>query len=128
MLRERVRVADGRDPQPSAAMLDSQSARSHQGGEAIGHDAGKRVRGRKRHLRAGLPAVTHSASVQDRAGAKPVLTGVRELFPQVGPVWVDGGYVNVVDAGPVGWAAEREGLAIVPSVRRNLVRVRAGSC
>ncbi|MFF2951462.1 transposase, partial [Kitasatospora sp. NPDC057965] len=49
-LRDRVRVADGRDPQPSAAILDSQSARSHQGGAAIGYDAGKRVRGRKRHL------------------------------------------------------------------------------
>ncbi|WP_455583734.1 hypothetical protein [Kitasatospora griseola] len=66
--------------------------------------------------------------MQDRAGAKLVLTGVRELFPQVGLVWVDGGYVNVVDAGLVGRAAESEGLAIVPSVRRNFVRVRAGSC
>ncbi|GJF35072.1 hypothetical protein KNE206_77720 [Kitasatospora sp. NE20-6] len=68
-LRDRVRVADGRDPQPSAAVLDSQSARSHQGGQAIGYDAGKRVRGRKRHLLVDtcglvLRAVAHSASVQ----------------------------------------------------------------
>ncbi len=122
-LRERVRVADGRDPQPSAAVLDSQSARSHQGGQAIGYDAGKRVRGRKRHLLVDtcglvLRAVVHSASVQDRAGAKLVLAGIRELFPQVGLVWVDGGYVNVVDAGLVGWAAEHEGLEIV-AVPRN---------
>ncbi|GGL42910.1 hypothetical protein GCM10014719_50330 [Planomonospora parontospora subsp. antibiotica] len=40
-----VRAAEGRDPQPSAAVLDSQSVRSCQGGEAIGLDAGKRVRG-----------------------------------------------------------------------------------
>ncbi|WP_203232773.1 IS5 family transposase [Streptantibioticus cattleyicolor] len=122
-LRDRVRVADGRDPQPSAAVLDSQSARSHQGGQAIGYDAGKRVRGRKRHLLVDtcglvLRAVVHSASVQDRAGAKLVLAGVRELFPQVGLVWVDGGYVNVIDAGLVGWAAEHEGLEIV-AVPRN---------
>ncbi|WP_443047620.1 transposase [Streptomyces sp. NBC_00354] len=49
-LRERVREAGGRDPQPSAAVPDSQSARSHQGGQATGYDAVKRVRGRKRHL------------------------------------------------------------------------------
>ncbi|WP_182608364.1 IS5 family transposase [Streptomyces alkaliphilus] len=117
-LRDRVRVADGRDPQPSAAVLDSQSARSHQGGEAIGWDAGKRVRGRKRHLLVDtyglvLRAVVHSASVQDRAGAKLVLADIGKLFPHVGLVWVDGGYVNAVDAGLVDWAAEREGLEIV---------------
>ena len=44
-VRVRVRVGDGRDPQPSAAMLDSQSAKSSEGGEEIGYDAGKRVRG-----------------------------------------------------------------------------------
>ncbi|MGW4696118.1 IS5 family transposase [Kitasatospora cineracea] len=122
-LRERVRAAEGRNPQPSAAMLDSQSARSHQGRQAIGYDAGTRVRGRKRHLlvdTCGLVsrAVVHSASVQDRAGAKLVLAGVRELFPQVGLVWVDGGYVNVVDVGLVGWAAAHERLEIV-TVPRN---------
>ena len=50
VLRGQVRAVDGRDPQPSAAVLDSQSARSSEGGEEIGYDAGKRVRGRKRHL------------------------------------------------------------------------------
>jgi transposase len=44
VLRDRVRAADGRDPQPSAAILDSQSAKSSEGGEEIGYDAGKRVR------------------------------------------------------------------------------------
>lgn len=39
---DEVRVRDGRDPQPSAAVLDSQSAKSSEGGEAIGYDAGKR--------------------------------------------------------------------------------------
>jgi hypothetical protein len=49
-LRDQVRRAEGRDPQPSAAVLDSQSAKSACGGEQIGFDAGKKVRGRKRHL------------------------------------------------------------------------------
>jgi transposase len=121
--RERVRVADGRDRQPSAAVLDSQSAKSAEGGEAIGYDAGKRVRGRKRHLLVDtnglvLKSVVHSASVQDRAGAKLVLAGLHETFPLVGLVWVDGGYVNSVDRGLVAWAAAHEGLEIV-AVPRN---------
>lgn len=118
LLRERVREADGRDAQPTAAVLDSQSAKSAEGGEAIGYDAGKRVRGRKRHLLVDsngllLRGVVHSASVQDRAGAKLVLTGVHEEFPQLQLVWVDGGYVNVVDTGLIGWAEHCEQLQIV---------------
>lgn len=65
-----------------------------------------------------LRAVVHSAPVQDRAGAKLALTGIRDLFPQFGLVWVDGGYVNVVDAGLVGRAAEHENREIV-AVPRN---------
>jgi transposase len=123
LLRERVRRADGRDGQPSAAVLDSQSVRSSEGGEAIGYDAGKRVRGRKRHVLVDtcgllLRAVVHSASVQDRAGAKLVLGGISALFPLLGLVWVDGGYVNTVDASLVGWAQEQENLDIV-AVPRN---------
>jgi transposase len=122
-LRDRVRIADGRDPQPSAAVLDSQSARSAEGGQEIGYDAGKRVRGRKRHLLVDtsglvLRSVVHSASVQDRAGAKLVLAGARQEFPLLGLVWVDGGYVNTVDAGLVGWAARQENLQVV-AVPRN---------
>jgi len=123
VLRERVRIADGRDPQPSAAVLDSQSAKSSEGGEAIGYGAGKRVRGRKRHLLVDtlglvLRVVVHSASVQDRAGAKLVLAGARRTLPLLGLVWVDGGYVNSVDAGLVDWAARTEGIEVV-AVPRN---------
>lgn len=99
-------------------MLDSQSACSGEGGEAIGYDAGKRVRGRKRRLLVDtcglvLRAVVHSASVQDRAGAELVLAGLHRKVPQVGPIWVDGGYVNSVDARLVDWAREHENIEIV---------------
>ncbi len=99
-LRDRVRQADDRDRQPTAAVLDSA-----EGGEAIGYDAGKRVRGRKRHLLVDtngllLHRVVHSAGVQDRAGARLVLRGLHGRCPGVRLVWVDGGYVNVVDARP----------------------------
>jgi transposase len=109
-LRDMVRVVEGRDPQPSAAVLDAQSIKTSEGGEQVGYDAGKRVRGRKRHLLVDtsgllLAAVVHSASIQDRAGAKRVLAGITEASPLVGLVWADGGYANVVDRGLVDWAA-----------------------
>lgn len=124
LLRDRVREREGRDVQPSAAVLDSQSAKSAEGGEAIGYDAGKRIRGRKRHLLVDtggllLRSVVHSASVQDRAGAKLVLTGLHAKFPRVELVWVDGGYVNVVDAGLIDWARDHEAVTIV-AVPRNI--------
>ena len=126
-LRDQVRARDGRNRQPSAAVLDSQSAKSAEGGEAIGYDAGKRVRGRKRHLLVDtdglvLHRVVHSAGVQDRAGARLVLTGLHTGYPQLGLVWVDGGYVNAVDAGLIDWADHHEGIQIVVVPRNADVR------
>ena len=126
-LPDQVRERGGRDRQPTAAVLDSQSAKSAEGGEAIGYDAGKRVRGRKRHLLVDtggllLHRVVHSASVQDRAGARQVLTGISALFPLLALVWVDGGYVNRVDAGLIDWAARTQNLQLVVVPRNADVR------
>lgn len=126
-LRERAREDDGRDQQPTAAVLDSQSAKSAEGGEAIGYDAGKRVRGRKRHLLVDtgglvLHRVVHAASVQDRAGARLVLHDLHAQFPELALVWVDGGYVNSVDAGLVAWAEREEDLELVVVPRNADVR------
>jgi transposase len=116
-LREQVRRADGRDAQPSAAVLDAQSAQSACGGEAIGFDAGKKTRGRKRHLLVDtcgllLVCLVHSAGVQDRAGARLVLDSIAEEYPGIGLIWADGGYANSVDATLVDWADQELGIRL----------------
>jgi transposase len=93
VVRERLRVQEGRNPQPSAGLIDSQSVRGADtvGRDSRGYDAGKKINGRKRFIVTDtlgllLTVVVLSAGVQDRDGAKPVLletylrTGVRFVF------------------------------------------------
>ncbi|WP_306371677.1 IS5 family transposase, partial [Nocardiopsis sp. CC223A] len=122
-LRARVREQAGRDPNPSAAVLDSQSILTGEGGQARGYDAGKRTKGRKRHLvvdTLGLVLVVAvtSASVQDRPGGRRVLEALADRFPSVGLVWADAGYANKVDSGLLTWAYDMFKL-VVEIVRRS---------
>jgi transposase len=109
-LREKVRRAEGRDADPTAAVIDSQSVRAAEtvGADSRGYDAGKKVAGRKRHVIVDclgllLVVLVTTASVQDRDGARPALQRLRDLFDTITLVWADGGYAGRL----VDWAKER---------------------
>jgi putative transposase len=97
-LRQRERRRQGREPEPSAGSIDSQSIKTATQGSAIGFDGNKKIKGRKRHLLVDtlgliLAVVVTSASADDRVGLLILLesywaTGVKRLRQ----LWVDGGY------------------------------------
>jgi hypothetical protein len=91
-----------KNEEPRVAIVDSQSVKTVQKGSQRGYDAGKKTKGRKRHIAVDtlgllLIVVVHAASIQDRVGARAVFIKLARYFQVIQTIFVDGGYTGKVN-------------------------------
>ena len=133
-LRRLIRKRENKHPQASLAILDSQTVKTTDvaKAETVGYDAGKKTKGRKRHLLVDtlglvIAVVVHAANISETAGARQVLAVLENGLWRLKKIIVDGGYkeslpewVAALDRWrkvSVEWVArdpEQKGFAVLP--------------
>jgi transposase len=118
-LRKFVRLCVGRTEDPSVGIVDSQSVKATDIALETGYDAGKKIKGRKRHLLTDTEGLllyvkVHSAGTQDRDGAKILLQHARTTLNSVTKIFADGGYAGKL----IAWVQKRFGITL-EIVKRN---------
>jgi transposase len=97
-----ARIKAGRDPEPTAAIIDTQSVKTSDSVPAAGQgtDAGKKIAGRKRGIVTDtlglLLAVIVAASLTENAAGIQLLSQAKETHPQITRAWADEGFKNQV--------------------------------
>ncbi|MEU4245755.1 IS5 family transposase [Actinoplanes sp. NPDC026619] len=111
-LRDQARAAAGRDTEPTAAIIDSQSVRAAEtvAKTSRGYGAGKKVNGRKRHIAVDtngllLVVAVSAASAQDRQAGPALIWAVRAFCHKVSMAWADSGYSGALVGYAAGWAS-----------------------
>ncbi|MFI6513920.1 IS5 family transposase [Streptosporangium sp. NPDC050855] len=124
LLRRLARAAQGRDPEPTACVIDAQSVKTSANVPATGqgYDAGKKIAGRKRSIVTDtlgllIAVMVTAANFSDGAAGLPLLAQVAADHPTITKAWADSAYRTTVIEGGAALGIDVEVIRRDPATR-----------